>query len=130
MGKRYRMQQINALIKQEVGRILMERVRDPRVEMVTITEVRTTPDLQLSRIYFSVLNEEEKLEGAREGLERASGFIRKLLGERLTIRYTPELKFYYDESTARGDRIMRTLRDLRETGELDDAGESESDSSE
>jgi ribosome-binding factor A len=130
MGKRYRMQQINELIKQEVGRILMERVRDPRVEMVTITEVRTTPDLQLSRIYFSVLNEEEKLEGAREGLERATGFIRKLLGERLTIRYTPELKFYYDESTARGDRIMRTLRDLREKGELDEAGEEESESGE
>jgi len=126
MGKRYRMQQINALIKQEVSRILTERVRDPRIDMVTITEVRTTPDLQLSRIYFSVLDEEQKLEGAREGLERASGFIRKLLGERLTIRYTPELKFYYDESTARGDRIMRTLKDLREKGELAGPGESES----
>jgi ribosome-binding factor A len=91
--------------------------------MVTITEVRTTPDLQLSRVYFSVLNEEENLAAAVEGLERATGFVRKLLGERLTIRYTPELQFYYDESTARGDRIMRTLRDLREAGELGEAEE-------
>lgn len=123
MSKRYRMQQINELVKQEVGKILTERVRDPRVRMVTITEVRTTPDLQLSRVYFSVLNEEENLDKAREGLERAKGFIRKLLGDRLTIRYTPELQFFYDESTARGDRIMRALRDLREAGELGEAEE-------
>jgi len=123
MGKRYRMEQINALLKQEIGRILMERVRDPRVEMVTITGVRTAADLQQARVYFSVLDEENRLAGAQEGLDRAAGFIRKLLGERIKIRYTPELRFMYDESTARGDRIMRALRDLRESGELDETPE-------
>ena len=86
-------------IQKEVNDILIKRVRDPRVADVTITEVKVTGDLQQATIYYSILSEKEKdLENVQMGLEKASGLIRRELGQRLTLYKTPELKFERDES--------------------------------
>lgn len=118
MVKRYRMEQVNELLRQEIGKIIAEKVRDPRVQMVTVTGVDTSRDLHHARVYISVLEEQERLEPALEGLRRASGFIRKTLMDRINIRYTPDLTFLFDHGVARGDRVSRVLRQLREAGEI------------
>jgi ribosome-binding factor A len=125
MVKRYRMEQVNELLRQEIGKIISEKVSDPRVRMVTVTEVETSRDLHHARVYVSVLNEEENLEKSLTGLNNASGFIRKNLAGQVRIRYIPELTFCYDRGPARGDRIARTLQRLRETGEMGDPNEAD-----
>ena len=129
MVKRYRMEQVNELLREEIGKIIAQKVRDPRVEMVTVTGVETSPDLHYAKVYVSVLNEAERLEASLEGLRRASGFIRKTLSGRIRIRYMPELHFFYDRGVARGDRVARVLRQLREAGELGAEEDSEPEKS-
>ena len=100
-------------IRMEVADILMRKVRDPRLQAVTVTEVSVTNDLRLARVYFT-----SGLDGApdreiAEGLTKAAGFIRSELGQRLELRYTPELVFFKDVSGPRGDRVLALLDEVR-----------------
>ncbi|HSE59042.1 MAG TPA: 30S ribosome-binding factor RbfA [Nitrospiraceae bacterium] len=100
-------------IRMEVADILMRRVRDPRLQAVTVTEVSVTNDLRLARVYFT-----SGLDGAPDreiaaGLTKAAGFIRSELGQRLELRYTPELVFFKDVSGPRGDRVLALLDEVR-----------------
>ena len=85
-------------IKEEVSSILHDEIKDPRIGFTTITRVEITNDLRSARIFYSVLGSEEQKKHAREGLNSCLKFCRKLLGERLKIRYTPDLAFKYDDT--------------------------------
>ena len=109
----FRVGRVAQEIQKEVNDILTKPVKDPRVENVTITEVKVTGDLQQATIYYSILSEKESdLENVQLGLDKASGLIRRELGQRLTLYKTPELKFERDESVLYGSRIDELLRDL------------------
>lgn len=109
----FRVGRVAQEIQKEVNDILTKRVKDPRVENVTITEVKVTGDLQQATIYYSILSEKESdLENVQLGLDKSSGLIRRELGQRLTLYKTPELKFERDESVLYGSRIDELLRDL------------------
>lgn len=99
-------------IRMEVADIIARKTRDPRVASVTVTDVRVTNDLQLARVYVTTRAEGPPVRDALLGLENASGFIRSELGRRLNLRYTPDLKFFYDDAGARGDRVLHLLDDL------------------
>lgn len=96
------------------GCFLGGQMGDPRLDSVTITAVKLTPDLQLATVYFRIYGEANpgKIERATKGLESAGGFFRKRLSEALDIRRTPNLRFFYDESIERGARIEKLLGDL------------------
>jgi ribosome-binding factor A len=83
-------------------------VRDPRVGMITITSVDVSPDITHAKIFFTVL-EKEKLPATLEGLKRSAGFLRAQLAKRIKMYTTPELRFVYDESVERGDRLSRLI---------------------
>lgn len=100
-------------IRMEVAEILMRKVRDPRLRNVTITDVAVTNDLRLARIYYTTLINGHSDRELAEGLAKANGFIRSELGQRLEIRYTPELVFHRDVSGPRGDRILALLDAVR-----------------
>ncbi len=100
-------------IRMEVAEILMRKVRDPRLRDVTITDVAVTNDLRLARIYYTTLINGHSDRELAEGLAKANGFIRSELGQRLEIRYTPELVFHRDVSGPRGDRILALLDAVR-----------------
>lgn len=86
-------------------------IRDPRVALVTLTEVVVTRDLRMARVYYTVLGDEtEKLE-AVEGLAKAASFIRRTLGREMSMRHIPELRFEYDQSADTGRRIEDLLRE-------------------
>lgn len=103
-----RPQKLGDLIQRELSDLLKREVRDPRVGMITITSVDVSPDLSHAKIFFTVL-EEEKLAETTQGLQRAAGFLRSQLARRIKLYTTPELRFAYDESVERGDRLSRLI---------------------
>lgn len=101
-------------IKKEVSDILAQKIKDPRIGFVTITDVEVTGDLQHAKIYFSVLGDEEKKEETLVGLAKANGFIRSEIGQRIRLRKIPEITFLFDKAHEHGTRIESILRDLKE----------------
>ncbi len=104
-------------IREEVSLILQNRVKDPGMRLVTVTDVTVTPDLKTARIHYSVLGGEEDRLAVRDALRRSKGFIRKELGQSLGLRSSPEVSFQYDNSYERGERIERLLREIGTDGE-------------
>ncbi|MCK9362930.1 MAG: 30S ribosome-binding factor RbfA [Syntrophales bacterium] len=100
------------LIKIEIADILLKQVRDPRIGVLTITGVKVSDDLRSARIYFVEFGKNECSEGVKEGLKKASGFLRRELGRRLQLRYAPELFFSYDPSFAYGERIEELIAEI------------------
>ena len=109
----YRDRRVGQEILKEVNDILRKKVRDPRVENVTITDVKVTGDLQQATIYYSILSDlASDKKKAQDGLNKAPGLIRRELGHNLSIYKTPELFFELDESVVYGNHIDELLRDL------------------
>ncbi len=104
-----RQRRVSELIMEELSIFLERHANDPRLEWVNITEVETSADLRVARVYFNVIGDEARRQEAMEGLQHAAGFLRRELASRLRLRYVPELLFYYDESWARGHRIDELL---------------------
>jgi ribosome-binding factor A len=112
-----RTEQVGDLLKEELSRLLEREAKDPHIGFVTLTDVEVTPDLRTARVYFSVLGDEQAMQESLEALERARGFLRRELSQRLTIRYVPELHFLLDRSIERGQHIANLLRQVREQEE-------------
>jgi len=108
-----RIEKINQRVKEEVSRIIQLEVKDPRLEFVTVTQVEVTRDLQHARIFFSVLGDEKKAQDAEHGLNSARGFIRRLIGQRIRMRYTPEIEFTLDRSLQYGIDIENAIERLK-----------------
>jgi ribosome-binding factor A len=103
------------LIQRELSDIIQRRVKDPRLEGLTITGAKVSPDFQYADVHFYRLGgDPASLQEALDGLESAHGFIRRELGGRLRIRQTPELRFHLDESIDYGDHIESLLAQIRE----------------
>ena len=88
--------------------LLQRELRDPRVGMITVTSVDVSPDLSHAKVFFTIL-EKLHLQKTLEGLKRSSGFLRSQLARRIQMYTTPELRFVYDESVERGDRLSRLI---------------------
>lgn len=86
-------------MREHISRIISEEIKDPRIGFITVTKVEVTPDLRNAKVFFSSLGGKEEKEAALEGLNSASGYIRKLLGESMRFKFIPELLFRLDEST-------------------------------
>ncbi len=120
-------------IQREIAVILQREVKDPRVGMVTVSDVELTRDLQHAKIYVTFfLNEEDNIEAGVKVLNDASGYIRILLGKAMKLRVVPEIRFVYDKTLVEGMRISNlvtnTVRDdqLRR-GESPDQNEEDRD---
>jgi ribosome-binding factor A len=96
------------LIQRELADLLRREVRDPHVGMVTLTSVDVAPDLSHAKVFFTILDK-EKQAATTKALQRASGFLRSQLSHRMNMYSTPALRFVYDESVERGDRLSRLI---------------------
>jgi ribosome-binding factor A len=97
-------------IQRDLAEIIAFELKDPRVGMITITEVQITPDYAHAKVFFTTLMDSgEPLKNTLSGLEKASGFIRGQLGRRLTIHTLPALHFVHDTSTARGMELSKLI---------------------
>ena len=90
-------------IQKDLSEIITFELKDPRVGLITITEVQVTPDYAYAKIFFTTLNDsEEAVRETLEGLNKANGFIRNHLSKRLHIHTLPQLRFEYDRTLVRG----------------------------
>jgi ribosome-binding factor A len=114
----HRHERIAEEIHHEISSMVVGELKDPRIAgMVTVTEVRVSPDLKLARIFVSVMGTEEEHASTLAGLTAAAGFIRRELGARLRMRRTPELQFVLDRSEEYGQRIDGLLRETKKQHE-------------
>jgi ribosome-binding factor A len=108
-------------IQRDLSELIAFELKDPRVGMVTITEVQITPDYAHARIFFTMLNDdEEAIRNTLEGLVKASGFLRGQLGRRLTIHTLPQLHFVHDTSVSRGMQLSSLIEQANATRARDD----------
>ena len=108
----YRPARVGELIQSELATLLVKEIKDPRVQLSTVSHVEVSPDLRHARVYISRMGAESEQEDALEGFQRASGFIRGRLGKLLTLRYVPKLEFVLDTGIAYGVRISSMLHEL------------------
>ncbi len=107
-----RAERVGGLIQKELSDLLVTKIKDPRLVLVTITEVKVTDDLRSAHVYFSVVEGQERRQGAVEGFESAAGYLKRQLSRRLALRHVPELAFVYDKSfdqAAAVERIFKTI---------------------
>ena len=111
MVKEYsRTQRVSEQIKRELAQIIHREVKDPRIGMVTLSDVEITTDLSYAKVYFTTLNIDSDLEkDPSKLLNKISPMLRSLLGKKIRLRVTPELKFIYDNSLTEGMRISNLV---------------------
>lgn len=112
-----RARRVGQAIQEELGRLFIKGLKDPRIGFLTITGVKMTPDLRSGTVYYSVLGDEAAKRETAAGLRAATGFLKREVGRALTLRHTPDLRFVYDESIDRGARIEELLQEVKKQGE-------------
>jgi len=100
-------------IQKGISYLLLERVKDPRVRGVTVTGIKLSNDLKRARVFFSVIGEQDQINKAQAGLDSAKGFIKREIGLRLSLRYTPEIIFTYDPSLEIGSHMESLFEKLK-----------------
>ena len=109
---------INHIMIREISNILETEVKNKDIKFVTITEVRVTNDLSFAKVYFTVLNDEYKMQTLK-ALKKSKGFIRSKLCERIDLRHMPELDFVYDQSIEYGKDIEEKIKEIHENEKED-----------
>ncbi|HTY13337.1 MAG TPA: 30S ribosome-binding factor RbfA [Candidatus Omnitrophota bacterium] len=112
-----RPERVGELIKEEISRIVRERVSDPRIGFMSVTNVEVSPDLKNAKIFVSVLGDKQEREKTFEGLRSATSFIRGQLGHVLKLRFVPEIIFVHDKSIERGSRVLAIMNKLTREAE-------------
>jgi ribosome-binding factor A len=107
-----RIKRVNEACKEALGEILQEEIKDPRIGFVTVTDVEVSPDLRQAKVWVSVLGNEKEVEEAQKGLEKAKGFMRRELGNRVRLRYTPELRIFLDRGAEISEKVQDILHDI------------------
>jgi ribosome-binding factor A len=111
-----RIERVNSSIKRELANIiLLGEVHDPRISFVTIINVDVTKDLQHAKVRFSVLADTpQKIKAAIAGFESCRGYIRKLISQRVVLRYTPEFHFIYDKGIKHAVYVDKVLEEIKQ----------------
>jgi ribosome-binding factor A len=104
-----RMRRVDEAVRAVLSDAISSQLKDPRVGFVTVTGVKTSPDLRHARVYVSVLGSDVEREETMTGLRSAHGFLQRRLSAELRLKHTPALTFTFDESIDRGMRISRLV---------------------
>lgn len=109
---RHRQEQLGEAIAHEVSDLIRTRMQDPRIGFASVTGVELSADLRHAKIFISVMGSSEEQAATMQALGHGTGFLRRELAHRLSIRYTPELVFRLDDSLARGAQVLDLLREV------------------
>jgi ribosome-binding factor A len=120
-----RPERIGDQIRAELAALLTRGVKDPGIGFVTLTAVRVTADLQLARVFYTTLGDDQARRETARALARALPFLRRQIAGRLRLRRAPELVFQYDETIEKQERIERILQEIHD--EADRAGRPDDD---
>jgi ribosome-binding factor A len=105
------MRRVDEAMRAVLSGAIARDLKDPRIGFVTVTAVKTSPDLRYARVYVSVLGDEPEREHTLDGLRSAHGYLQRRLADELTLKHTPSLSFEYDQSIDRGMRITELLHE-------------------
>src|SRR5579862_840949 len=105
-----RMRRVDEAMRMVLSDAIATDLKDPRVSFVTVTGVKTSPDLRHARVYVSVLGDEPARRATLKGLASAHGYLQGRLASELSLKHTPELSFEYDESVARAARLTELMK--------------------
>lgn len=111
-----RQEKVAKAIKQEVSIILHDELKDPRLGFVTVTGAEVTADLRQAKVFFSVLGQDEDYKKTKEALDSALGFIRRLIAQRIRLRFAPEIIFREDRSSEYSIHIQEVLDEINKLG--------------
>lgn len=114
----HRIDKLEHLIKEEVSMIFLYKLHDPALGLITITNVKISPDLKIAKIYISVF-EKEKREAVIEKIRERTGFIRTELAHRIRIKFIPELKFFVDDTLDYVEKIEGLIKKIHENDNKD-----------
>jgi ribosome-binding factor A len=109
-----RLNRVGGAIKEEISRLLLREIKDPRIGFVTITRVHVSKDLRSVKVYFSVLGDQSVRADSLTGLNSAKGFVRRELGRRLRLRYVPDIVFSFDPSLEEMSRLAEVIHEIHE----------------
>jgi ribosome-binding factor A len=109
-----RSEKVADLIRKEISEMLIRNLKDPRIGFITVTRVNVSDDCRSAKIYFSVLGSTEERERSTEGLNSAKGYVRRELGRRIQLRYTPDIVFQFDPSIEYAIHMEEVFHDLQE----------------
>jgi ribosome-binding factor A len=104
-----RMRRVDNAVRQVVGDVVAQDLKDPRVGFVTVTDVKTSPDLRHARVYVSVLGTPDEREASLEGLRSAHGYLQGRIARELRLKHTPELDFILDDTAEKAFRLEALL---------------------
>ena len=116
-----RSDKVGVVIKEEISRMLIREIKDPRIGFVTITRVKVSKDLRFVKVYFSVLGDQSAREDSLRGLNSATGFMRRELGRRLRLRYVPDIVFSFDPSLEHMGRLAELIQEIHEDEKPEDS---------
>jgi len=108
-----RPKRVAQLIQKEISAIIQRQIKNPQLGFVTITAVEVTEDLQHAKVYFTVYGSEEERISTEKLLKKMTSFVRYHVGQRIRLRYTPEIVFQYDETMERAARIDELINQIR-----------------
>ncbi|MBP2654906.1 MAG: rbfA [Firmicutes bacterium] len=109
-----RTEKVQEFIKQELSKIILTELKDPRVGFVTVTKVEVTGDLRAAKAYISLMGSDEEKAVTWQVLQKAVGFFRSEIGKRINLRFSPELSLQLDESLEYSARIQELLTKIKE----------------
>lgn len=112
-----RAEKLAGALRKKISEILQGELRDPRIGIITITEVKVAKDLKYATVYFSVLGGEKEKKSAGIGLDRATGFIKRIIAKEMILRCVPEIKFRFDETFECGQRVNELLEKIKKEEE-------------
>lgn len=107
-----RADRVGGLVQKEISDLLLTKIKDPRLDLVTITRVSMSDDLRSARVYFSVSTGDDSRLRALAGFKSAAGYMKRELSRRLELRYLPELRFVYDETFDKAADLNRVLKTI------------------
>ena len=110
-----RPERVAQFLKEELSQIIREELKDPRIGFVTITRVDITADLRYARVYVSIMGEEKEKKETFRGLESARGFMKRIIGDRIRMRYTPEIVFKIDDSIEYNIHLSKVIDGAKKT---------------
>lgn len=121
-----RTERIAEQIKRELAQLIRDKIKDPRVGMLSIQSVEVSRDLKIAKVYFDSFDESQAKE-SEQGLNRAAGFLRRELAHNLSLRSTPQLSFIYDDTEVKANALSALINDAVEsdkdnqTDDIDDS---------
>ena len=128
MASEGRQKRVGELVREEIAKIIQSDLKDPRIGFTSVMAVRMSPDLRYANIYVSLLGTDSEKKSSLVGLRRSSGWIRREIGKRLRLRFTPEIRFFEDTSlddVFHLEEVFKQIQEDREAQENEPSDESD-----